>query len=439
MLESTVEATTKKTQFLFQYRNYVLMILVSVGVFAWVDRQIFAMLMQSIKEEFAFSDTQLGLLGGLAFSVLNVTVGLPVAWLGDRFNRRNIISIALGLWSGMTALCGLATGFATLFLARAGVGVGEACGGPSSQSLVSDYFPPEKRGFAMGILFLSLPIGFIIGYLVGGWVNELTDWRTVFFIVGIPGIIVAILIRLTVKEMPRGASENRLSDPNSVSMIKTIRYFLSRNSLRHLPLAGAIHGIGAFGVSIWAPAFFIRVHEMSSGEVGTWLALTYGLGGGLGMTIGGKLADRLFQRTGDVNQYMKVAVFSLLISAPFMIPVFTLNNPVPAFFSFLIALFFGHMFVGPIMAMIQALAGVNRRTQVAAYYFFLANLISMSLGPLIIGVISDRFDESFGALRYSILSLSIVTIIWASLHFYLASRTLKTDLEKADFNPNSVS
>lgn len=410
------------------YKNYVLGILLLVGIFAWLDRQIFAMLMQSIKNEFAFSDTQLGLLGGVAFSVFYVSVGLVVAWLGDRFNRRNIIAVALALWSGMTALCGLATGFTSLFLARVGVGIGEAGGSPPSQSLISDYFPPEKRGTALSVFFLYIPLGFLVGYLVGGLVNEISNWRMAFYVVGLPGIALAVIVKLTVKEVPRGYSENKISQPNSASMLSTIKYFLTRRSLIHLPLAGAIYGIGAFGVSMWAPTFFMRVHEMPSGEVGIWMALAYGIGGSLGILSGGRLGDFLSKRFADVRWYTWIAVISILISMPLAIPVYLSGTPVVAFLFLFMSLFFSHMFLGPVLAMIQTMAGVNRRTQAAAFYLFLANLIAMSLGPLIIGMVSDHFHESLEALRYAILVLSIASALWAAIHFYLASKSLKEDL-----------
>ncbi len=195
------------------YRFYVLGLLVAVGVCSWVDRNVFSVLLQSIKIEFSFSDTQLGLLGGMAFALFYTTVGLPVAYLADRFNRRNIITIALFLWSLMTTLSGMATGFVSLFLARIGVGVGEAGGAPPSQSLVSDYFPPDKRGYAMGILYLYIPLGFLVGFLIGGWINEFFGWRKAFFVVGIPGVILAVILRLTLREPPRGHALSGFSRP----------------------------------------------------------------------------------------------------------------------------------------------------------------------------------------------------------------------------------
>ena len=415
------------------YRNYVLALLVTVGVFSWVDRNIFSILLEAIKHDFQFSDTQLGLLGGIAFGLFYASVGLPIAWLADRYSRRNIIAVALGLWSATTALCGLATGFWTLFLARMGVGIGEAGGSPPAQSLISDYFPPERRGFALGVYFMLIPLGFLVGFLVGGWVNQFFGWRTAFMVVGLPGLLLALLLRFTLREPPRGHSENLSHSGPPPSMASTIRYFLSRSALRHLPLAGAIHGVGAWGAGVWMPAYFIRVHGMSSGEVGTWMALIFGIAGSIGAFYGGYIADYIVRRTGDVRWSTWFCSIVLLLTLPFSILVYLWPTPIPALLFFIFPILVGHMFLGPVTGMIQNLAGVRRRAMAAAFYLFLANLISMGGGPLIIGIISDLFYARFGdgSLRYSLLVLTVVTTIWASLHFFLAARTLKEDMEAA--------
>lgn len=416
------------------YRNYVLGLLMVVGVFSWVDRQIFAVLLESIKLEFSFSDTQLGLLGGVAFGLFYATVGLPVAWLADKFNRRNIIAIALGTWSLMTALCGMATGFTSLFLARMGVGIGEAGGSPPSQSLISDYFPPERRGFALGVLFMYLPLGFLVGFLVGGWVNQFFGWRTAFMVVGLPGVILAVLLRLTLREPPRGHSENLPHSGPPPSLLSTIRYFLSRSALRHLPLAGAVHGIGAWGAGLWMPAYFMRVHGMSSGEVGTWFALIFGIAGAAGTLYGGYLADSIVRRTGDARWYAWFSGLVILATVPFSFLVYLWPTPIPALLFFIIPVWVGHMFLGPVTATIQNLGGVRRRAMAAAFYLFLANLISMTCGPLIIGILSDVFQAQYGheSLRYSLLVLVVLTSVWAAVHFFFAAKTLREDLQAAN-------
>ena len=416
------------------YRYYVLGLLTLVGVCSWVDRQIFAILMQDIKAEFDLSDTQLGLLGGIAFSLFYSTLGLPMAWLADRMNRRNIIGISLAVWSGMTALCGYATGFTSLFLGRIGVGVGEAGGSPPSQSIISDYFAPAERGFALGIFHLYLPLGFMAGFLIGGWSNQFMGWRETFLIVGLPGLLLALVLRLTLREPHRQHLANTSSKPDSSeSMLSTLRYFLKVPSLRLIPIAGAIQGIGAWGVGIWTPSYFMRVHDLSSGEVGTWLAFTYGISGSLGVIAGGRLCDRLVRRSGDQRWYLWMTAGCILAAIPFSAVVYLWPTAQVALIAFFVPIFFGHMFLGPVMATIQNLAGPRRRAQGAAFYLFLANLISMGLGPLIIGMSSDFFQSRFGdnSIRYSILALLVVSYSWAALHFFQAARTVRADLAKA--------
>jgi predicted MFS family arabinose efflux permease len=417
-----------------KYRYYVLGLLGAGGVCSWVDRNVFSVLLQAIKIEFSFSDTQLGLLGGVAFALFYTSVGLPVAYLADRFNRRNIIAVALFLWSFMTTLSGMATGFVSLFLARIGVGIGEAGGAPPSQSLVSDYFPPDKRGYAMGILYLYIPLGFLVGFLIGGWINEFFGWRKAFFVVGLPGVILAAILRLTLREPPRGHAEGAQDSGVTPSLLSTIRYLWSRPAMRHIPLAGTIHGIGAWAMAVWLPSYFIRIHGMGSGEIGTWMALIYGIGGGAGVMYGGYLSDRVVKATGDARWYMWISALAVLISAPFAFLIFLSMTPFPALLSLVIPITVMHMFLGPVTAMIQGLAGLRRRAVAAAFYLFLANLVSMGVGPVVVGMASDYFNPRYGneSLRYALLVIVFVTFLWSSIHFFLAARTLREDLELAN-------
>jgi MFS family permease len=312
------------------YRNYVLVLIWFVALLRFVDLQIIAVLLESIKTEFSFSDTQLGLLGGIAFALFYATMGIPVAWMADRFSRRNIIAIALGTWSLMTALCGMATGFVSLFLARVGVGVGEAGGVPPSDSLVSDYFPPEKRGMVFAILRSSIPVGVFVGFMVGGWVNEYYGWRAAFMVVGIPGVFLALLVRFTLREPPRGFSEKGDTVVQAPALKEALRYLWRLRSYRQIVLATSIVTLGAYGSGIWIPSFFIRVHGMSAAEIGTWLAFIYGGGGLLGSMLGGLLADRLSKRSNDHRWYMWIPAIATISILPFSFFVYLWPNPVQA-------------------------------------------------------------------------------------------------------------
>lgn len=416
-----------------RYRAYVLALLVVVGIVGWVDRNVFAVLLEAIKLDLELSDTQLGLLGGAAFGVFYASVGLPVAWLADRSNRSVLLAGALGLWSVMTAACGLAAGFGSLFLARVGVGVGEAGGAPPSQSLVSDYFPPERRAFALGILYLYIPLGFVIGFAVGGWLGETLGWRLTFVVVGLPGVLLALVLRLTLREPPRGFSEGLARPASRAQFLSTLRYFIERPTLRHLPLAGAAHGLGAFAAAVWLPAYFTRTFDVGAAEAGAWMALAYGVGGGVGVLGGGYLADRLVRRHGDERWYAWGSAAAVLASVPAAIALYVVDDPRAAVLALLVSTTFGHMFLGPATAMMQGLAGLERRATAAAVYLLLVNLVSMGLGPVAVGIASDVLGPRLGAdaLRYALLVIVSSTWVWSAVHLLLASRTLRADLAYA--------
>ena len=415
------------------YRAYVLALLVVVGVVGWVDRNVLAALLQSIKLDLVLSDTELGLLGGVAFGVFYATVGLPVAWLADRYERRSLIALALGLWSAMTATCGVASGFVSLFLARIGVGIGEAGGSPPSVSLVADYFGPERRARALGVLYLQIPCGFVVGYLSGGWLDDLVGWRLTFLLVGLPGVALAILLRLSLREPPRGYSEGssgaRAPTP---TLAATIRFFAKQPALRYLPLAGAVHGIGAFAAALWLPAYFIRTFGVTSATAGVWLAIAYGLGGAVGVLCGGQLADALVAATRDARWYARGCAAVVAAGVPCTALVYLTDRPVVAVAALVVATLLAHMFLGPVAALIQSLAGARRRAMAAAFYLFLVNLVSMGLGPVAVGFSSDLLGGSLGndALRYSLLAIVTATSALASCLFLVASRKLPRDLTR---------
>jgi len=420
-----------------RYRWYVLGMLVILGALSWIDRQLLAMVMQSVKSEFSLTDTQLGLLGGTAFGLFYVTAGLPIAWLADRYNRRNLIAAALGFWSVMTALCGCAVGYGSLFAARVGVGIGEAGQSAPSQSLVSDYFPPHRRAFAMGVLYTFVPIGYLVSYSAGGFFNDTIGWRAAFLLFGITGIAVAVLFRFTVREPLRGMSEpapHARAWLPAPSLPSTIVRFLTRPSIRHVALAGTLHGIGGFAAALWLPSFFMRTHHMSSTAVGVRLALIMGIGGLAGTLAGGLLADRLVTRTGDARWNAWLCGLALACCVPFTFAMYLASAPAVAFAFFAIPTVLTHMILGPIVATMQNLGGVRRRAMAAAFYLFLVNLVSMGLGPLLVGMISDALYPALGdnALRYSLLSVTTVTTAWAALHLLLATRTLRHDIATAD-------
>jgi predicted MFS family arabinose efflux permease len=411
------------------YRAYVLSLLILVGVCSWADRQLLAIVLESLKRELHFSDTQLGLLGGTAFGLFYAAVGLPIAWLADRSNRRNIIAVAIGLWSVFTALSGLAPGYASLFAFRMGVGIGEAGGSAPSQSLVSDYFAARQRAFAMALLYTWFPLGYLISYAWGGWLNETVGWRAAFFIFAAPGVVLAVLIRATVREPPRGWRDPELRAQSRTSLTATLRHLLSRPTVRQLPLAGAAHALGMFGTAVWLPAFFMRTYHLGSSYVGTRLALITGVGGLIGTLAGGSIADRLVARTRDQRWSLWLCGMVLVASAPFTLSVFAVRESGPAFLLLIVPTVLNYMILGPVVASMQNLAAPAHRATAAALYLFLVNLVSMGCGPILVGALSDFFQGRFGtaALRYSLLCLVPLTAVWAAVHFFLAGKALGRD------------
>ncbi|MGH3627404.1 MAG: spinster family MFS transporter, partial [Sciscionella sp.] len=289
-----------------------------------MDRGVLSILLEPIKLTFHASDTELGLLGGLAFALFYSTLGIPIAMLADRTSRRNVLAACVALWSVMTALCGMATTFLALLLARTGTGVGEAGGSPPSHALIADYFPISKRATAFSVYALAIPAGAMLGSFFGGWFNELYGWRATFILIGLPGVLVALLVRFTVKEPPRGYADRLAAnlEPQAAGakvavppFWDVVRFFNRRPSFWHLCLAAALHSVVWYGGSTFNAVFFIRSHHMSTGEAGSWLALMAAIAG-IGTFLGGYLGDRLSVRTGDRRWYLWVPAVGALLMVP---------------------------------------------------------------------------------------------------------------------------
>lgn len=413
----------------FWYRWYVLGLLWLVAVLRFVDLQILAVLLEPIRQDLHFSDTQLALLGGLAFAVFYSTLGLPVAWLADRYNRRNIIAMAVTLWSLMTALCGQASGFLGLFLARMGVGVGEAGAYPPSTSLLADYFPPPQRARACAILASAIPVGVCVGFLVGGLVAGQWGWRAAFALVGIPGIVLGALVLLTLREPPR-MPEAAAPVPADESIWRGIQELWRSHSYRHVVAGTCLFTLGAAGSGIWMPSFFMRHHGLDSTQVGLWMALLYGLGGLGGALSGGWLAQHLQQRHGGEHWSARVCGWSLLASLPVLPFLFLHPDPATALVLLGIMAFLMHMNSGPVLALLQLIGGSHRRALAHAFSMLVTNLIALPLGPLFIGLCSDHFGPAYGSgvLGIAILLLLLGSWSLAALHFRHAERLLPRKL-----------
>jgi MFS family permease len=412
------------------YLRYALALLCVVYVVNFVDRQILAILLPSIKADLRLTDTELGLLSGTAFGLFYATLGVPIARLADRVSRKWVITVCLALWSGMTALCGTATGFASLLAYRIGVGVGEAGGSPPAHSLISDYFPPERRATALAIFSLGVPFGILVGFLAGGWLNEGLGWRTAFVVVGLPGVIIAAVVALTLREPPRGHSEGLESDGAAPTALGVIRFLASAPTFRHLSLASGLYAFVGYSVINWVPSFLIRTHQMSSGEVGSWLALIVGVGGGVGNYLGGVLADRWGKESPRGRAL--VPAIAMAVATPFSLAIYATSNVSLALVLLVVPTGLGLMYQAPAFAITQSLATPKMRATAAAVLLFVINIIGLALGPLATGAISDALEPRYGAdsLRWALMIVSSL-LIWSAFHFHRASLTLEADVQRA--------
>jgi MFS family permease len=412
------------------YRRYVLGLLLVVYVVNFIDRSIVNILLQPIKEEFQPSDTALGFLSGVAFAIFYATLGIPIARWADRGVRRDIIALALFVWSGMTALCGLARTFPQLVLARVGVGVGEAGCSPPAHSLLSDYYPPERRGTAFSIYALGIPLGTAFGFFLGGWMAETLGWRAAFLLVGLPGLALALVVRFTLREPPRGHSEARRESGPAPEPMAVIRVMARLASFRHLAAAATLHAFVGYGVAAWNAAFLVRSHGMSLGEVGSWLAVIAIVFGGLGTFLGGYLADRLTPR--DARWALWVPGVSTLIAVPFAVAFYLWQDVRVALALAGIPVFFGAMYLGPTFSITQALAPLRMRAVASAFLLFLINLIGLGLGPQVTGIASDLLAPRLAeeSLRGALVGM-VALNLWSGLHYFLGARTLRAELAGA--------
>jgi predicted MFS family arabinose efflux permease len=410
---------------------YALGLLTVVYSFNFIDRQLLAILQEAIKADLGLSDGQLGLLTGFAFAVFYVTAGIPIARWADHSNRRNIVAMALAVWSGMTALSGLVGNYAQLLAARVGVGVGEAGGSPPSHSIISDIFPPHRRASALGFYSMGVSFGILFGFLLGGWLNEFFGWRVAFMVVGIPGVLLAVLVRYTMAEPIRGLSENKQVSDEPTTFRQVLAVLWASKAFRHIGLGAALNAFASYSTSNWTASFMIRSHGMSTGELGTWLALIMGLGGAVGVFCGGLIADRLGSR--DKRWYVWLPALAGLIALPFIVSVYLVEGRYTALMCMIVPAVMSNVYLGNAIATTHGLVGMRMRAMSSAILFFILNIIGLGAGPWSVGVFSDYLSASQGAesLRYAMLYILPVASFWSICHFYLASKTLRADLENA--------
>ncbi len=398
-----------------------------VAIFNTTDAFLFGLLMEPIKQDLALSDAWMGFLAGFIFSISSSLAGIPVAYWADRGSRRSIVAGGLFFWSLLTIACGAAQSTLQMTLARMGVGITQATGGAPSHALLSDYFPPQQRGMALGTMAAGGTLGIFLAMLIGAWIAEYHGWRIAFLVAGLPGIILAIVVRTTITEPPRGQYDSGETSDDTLSVWTTLRFLFGLRSYRHMVIAGSLQSFAGIGAAVWSTAFLMRVHDMSIGVAGTTLAFLDTAFAALGIMLWGIVADRLGLR--DSRWYQWIPALGTLLSLPFYL-LFLLLPGTDAAIVFLApsALFFA-AWIAPSHALAQSLAKQRMRAMSSAAMLLLQSLIGMGLGPLAVGLLNDLLSPLLGdeAIRYSLVIITLVSL-WGAMHNLISARTLRQDL-----------
>ena len=418
------------------YANYVLAVMFLAYVFNFIDRQIVAILLEPIKQDLDVSDTAMGFLTGTAFALFYATLGIPIARWADVWVRRSIIALGTAVWSAFTVASGQVNNFTQMALARIGVGVGEAALSPPAHSLLADYFPVERRATALGIYSMGIHIGILFGVVAGGWLEEFWGWRMAFVVVGAPGLLIAALVRWTVREPKRGGQEATPAKPQDEGDVPSVRevvgFLWSLKSFRHLAFATSLCAFAGYSFVNWAPTFLRRVHDMSGGELGTKFGLVLGIAGAIGSVLAGVLADRFGKK--DLRWWLWVPAFAGAGPIPFVLAFFAVDNPDLGLALVFPGLIVGAMYQGPVFSTVQTLVHVRMRAVASGILLFVINIIGLGLGPQSVGILNDFVFSDYGdeAIRYSMPLIFGVTGVWAAVHFVIGARTLRTDLAAKD-------
>lgn len=412
-------------------RTYALVILTLAYTSSYLDRTIIGAVAEHIKKDLMLSDTQLGLLTGFAFALFYASLGIPIAVLSDRMNRRNIVAAAVTVWSVMTVFCGLANNYVQLVLARIGVGIGEAGSSPQSHSMIADMYAPHERSRALGFYALGVYLGGMLGFLIGAPLAEAWGWRSVFFVAGLPGLLIAALIYFTIDEPKRGLADGRVEEaarpkPTRAETMEALkaafRFIWVSRACRHVVIGLTLTSFVGYGGVMFAASFLKRTHGISGLEIGLVLGPIVGLLGGMGALAGGWLADRLAQKDQRWNAW--VIAVAKAFAAPLVLGFYLSDDFTWALVFYLPATVLGAFYLGPSFAMVQSLAPLHMRSTVSAIMLFILNLIALGLGPLAVGALSDLLNPAYGtqSLRYALMLTSLLNL-WAAYHYLVAGRS----------------
>ena len=411
-----------------RYLVYVVVLLATANLFNFMDRAILGALTEPIKADLALSDTQMGVLGGLAFAFFYAMAGIPIARLADRGNRRNILAASIAVWSVMTAACGLAGSFAQMFLCRVGVGVGEAGGLPPANSLVADFFPPDRRARAMAAVLLGAILGTVIGMVGGAHIGHTYGWRTAFFLLGLPGLACAILVRTTLVEPARRdlSAEARASG-GAVPFRRAIRILARRKTFVHIVAANAIASFASAAAAQWSVPFLMRSFDVEMTRAATAFGLIALMATAVAVALGGILGDLAARR--DLRWQLWIPAIGLGAAFPLSIALY-LSTSFHAALAFSVPYYvmFG-LYTPPLFAAMQGVVESELRALSSAIAMFAVSIGGLGLGPLAIGALSDHLAGPFGkeSLRYAMLSFQVL-LMWSAAHLLLAAKTHLDDV-----------
>lgn len=422
---------------------YVVGVLLLAYTLSFVDRMILSLLVAPIRAALDISDTEVSLLIGLAFALFYTLLGLPIAWIADRWNRRNLILTGILLWSAMTAGCGFAGSYATLFLARMGVGVGEAALSPAAYSMLSDVFPRHRLARAMAVYSIGVPLGAGIAMILGAFVVQavlaapavdlplvgpVEAWRTIFLWVAAPGLIVCLLL-LTIREPPRRGAQGASARGDAPPAPGFLAHLAGQRVALGALFAGmSLIGLVMYGVIAWVPTFFARTYGMTVSQAGLWFGVIMAIGGAAGLVMGGTLADRMFGK-GVADAHLRVMRLSILLGGPPLLAAMLMPGAPLAFV--MLALAF------PLLTMhgvgtvaLQLITPNEYRARVTALYFFVVNLTGLGFGPMLMALLTDHLFGDDGALRYSMALVTGVALPLAAIVLTVGLSAFARDLAK---------
>jgi predicted MFS family arabinose efflux permease len=454
VLEQTASQAPPGETVKMQNRTWVLILMTLTYTSSFMDRTVLSIIQNPIKQELGLSDTQLGILSGFAFALFYSTLGIPVARIAERVDRRWFIAISLAIWSGATALGGLARSFGSLFAFRVAVGVGEAGASPPAHSLITDFFPPSRRGTAFSIYSLGVSAGVLIGSIAGGYIAQAYGWRMTFVIFGVPGLILAILVPLTIREPKRGRLDApRRGDDKVPALGEVFRRFLHKRALFHCVAGASVAAFGAYSIISFSAPFFIRAHGASLSQAGVFLGLTGGLSAGIGIFFSGQITDWVSRK--DSRWAVWIPAAGLLLATPIYIAGFLAPSQSTAMALLLVAPALQYLYLGPTMGLMHNLVTPRMRATATAFLYLAVNLFGLGLGPPLTGFLSDRISASLltgdlvercragsvasradelcraaaaTSIRWALV-VATLAFIWAAIHYLIAARTLRRDLQ----------